>query len=236
MHAMQPLSPHSLTLEGFEGPLDFLLHLIQKREIDIYEISLKEITEQFLKKLQEHLLTLDSGAEFVGITATLLWLKSKMLLPKEVGEQIELEEDPNFSIIHQLIDYCRFKQTALEWSKREFEQGHHFERGTAPIVESQKPLGIEQISLEELAALFQEALKKMPEKTLLTKEKWHTSDKIAYIRNRLKSLPQFPLREFLFSMSCKEELIVTFLAVLELLKLSEICIVRETAEIFVGRV
>ncbi len=235
MHAMQINDPASLTLDSFEGPLDFLLHLIQKKEIDIYEISLKEITEQFLRKLQEQLLNLDSGAEFVGITATLLWLKSKMLLPKEEEGDTELEEDPNFSIIHQLIDYCRFKQTAAEWGEREVEQSHHYLKGTAPFEEKQKTLGIEHITLEELAALFQEVLRKMPEKKHLTKEKWNTSDKIALIRNHLVEIPRFSLREFLFSTGCKEELIVTFLAVLELMKLSEICIVKDSSGIFVWK-
>lgn len=228
MHTMQMNDPSSLNLEGFEGPLDFLLHLVQKKEIDIYEISLKEITEQFLKKLQEQLLNLDSGAKFVGITATLLWLKSKMLLPKEEKEDLtELEEDPNFAIIHQLIDYCRFKQTAQEWGEREQEQSLHYTKGVAPLEKKTKTLGIEQISLEELSALFQEVLSRMPEKKQLFKEKWHIADKVTLIRKHLEEASHFPLREFLFTTRCKEELIVTFLAVLELMKLSEICIIKE---------
>lgn len=227
---------NTLTLEGFEGPIDFLLHLIQKKEIDIYEISIKEITEQFLKKLQEQLCNLDSGAEFIGTTATLLWLKSKMLLPKH-EEEGDLDLDPQFAIIHQLIDYCRFKQAALELGRCEQEQEGHYMRGrTAPVEGERESLGIEHVTIEELLALFQLVLRKMPETKQIAREKWLISDKIELVRNYLKESAAFSLYTFLLQTRCKGELIVTFLAVLELMKSAEVCIVREPEGIHVRRI
>ena len=135
----------SLTLENFQGPLELLYHLIQKRELDICELSLVEIIAHF----QE--LPLSLGAEFLGYSASLIWLKSRALLPKEEDLPEETIEDPGFEIIHHLIDYCRFKQAAKALHARE-------EKAFFREVASQnpkKPLGIDHISLEELAQLFQ---------------------------------------------------------------------------------
>ncbi len=228
---------NTLTLESFEGPIDFLLHLIQKKEIDIYEISLKEITDQYLQRLQElTLLNLDSGAEFVGTTATLLWLKSKLLLPQQEEDSIDtIEEDPYFSVIHHLIDYCRFKQVAKDFSEKEQQQSLQYCRGSVPYEEKEKKLGVEHISLEDLAELLKHVLEKIPEKRQLHKEKWHISDKIKTWTEKLSRNNTIVLVEALMETSCREELIVTFLAVLELMKLNRISIIRdqETSQILV---
>src|SRR5262245_41172526 len=130
---MKTLDSSTFTLDNFEGPLDFLVHLIQKDEIDIIDISLCKIIEQFCHQYKTEILksSLDSGAEFIGNIASLIWFKSKSLLP--IPEQLEnaedLEPDPRFDMIHQLLDYCRFKQAAQELTQMEQQQCAFYFRG-----------------------------------------------------------------------------------------------------------
>lgn len=221
----------TFTLDNFEGSLDFLLHLIQKNEIDIYEISIQQVTDQYLKWLQaKSFVSVDEGAEFIGTAASLILLKSKMLLPKheQVEMPIEEEIDPRFEIIHQLIDYCRFKDAAKALVERENQQGAFFMRGVDDIQES-KTLGIEHLSLSDLAALFQQVLAKATYKEFIHEEEWRVGDKLVLIRQLLKELGKIRF-DVLFSESqSREELIVTFLALLELMKLEELCVVKDAS-------
>ncbi len=224
---MKHLELDTFALDNFEGPLDFLIHLIQKSEIDICDISLQKITEQYLNKLIDGTSDVASGAEFVGTTASLLWLKSKMLLPKHEqphdAEQNEL--DPRFEMIHQLIDYCRFKQAARDLTEREQQQSGFYIRGTDP--EIKKNLGIEHLTLEDLAALFQQVVAKATTHTeLIHEENWRVSDKIIFIRHLLEDEQKIDFLALFSSDKCRDELIVTFLAILELMKLGEICVIK----------
>jgi|694.fasta_scaffold06188_10 segregation and condensation protein A len=208
-------------LTNFEGPLEFLLYLIQKDEIEIYDIPIYQIIEQFIS-LQTN--DIDKGAEFVSATAALHWLKSKFLLPKH--EQLVLEEgdpDPKFEIIHQLLEYCRYKQAAKDLGKLEMRQGLHYYRGGDGVPEIKKNLGISHLSLDELATLFRQVLARASrQKETIHGEIWKVSDKIEAIRSLLKQEEHLPFNQlFAFTMS-REELIVTFLALLELIKLGEI--------------
>lgn len=226
---MKKLDPEIFTLENFEGPLDFLLHLVQKNEIDIYDIRLQKITEQFIQRLGTASPGIDNGAEFIGLTASLMWLKSRMLLPKheQAIDPEELEQDPRFEIIHQLIEYCRFKDASKELIAREQRQNAFYSRGLdAPDIK--KNLGIEHLTLEDLAGLFQQVLAKASSQTReIHEEKWLVSDKIVWIRKRLKAEKEI-LFEVLFTPELsKEELIVIFLAVLELMKLGEARVVKD---------
>lgn len=209
-------------LENFEGPLEFLLSLIQKDEINIYDVSIQELTQQFLEKLSEwQAHYLEKGAAFVGAAAYLVWLKSKMLLPKQeqmVEEEIQ-EEDPHFEIIHHLLDYCRFKQAAKELAIRHEQQQACYFRGTnAP--EWKKPLGLNNVSLEELSSLFKEMMKRAEQsKGQIQEESWRLSDKIRSIRQLLHSQGSFAFDTLFALNKPRLELVVIFLAILELMKL-----------------
>ncbi len=209
-------------LENFEGPLEFLLSLIQKDEINIYDVSIQELTQQFLEKLSEwQAHYLEKGAEFVGTAAYLVWLKSKMLLPKQeqtMEEEIP-EEDPHFEIIHHLLDYCRFKQAAKELTIRQEQQQACYFRGShAP--EWKKPLGLNDVSLEELSSLFREMMKRSEQsKGLIQEENWRVSDKIRSIRHLLQSQNSFAFETLFAPDKSRLELVVIFLAILELMKL-----------------
>jgi len=218
------LNPETFTLDNFEGPLDLLWHLINREEIDIYQISISEIIQQYLTKQTGKYAQLDSGAEFIAIAATLNWYKSKALLPKheQQEEQNQEEElDPHFEIIHQLLDYCRFKQAAKELTERELQQSVYHSRGIEETT-IKKKLGIEHISLEDLAALFQQILAKAsPEKGIIHEEEWKVGDKILYLRECLGRKNKLEFTLVFNSDLSRMELIVTFLALLEMMKCGE---------------
>jgi segregation and condensation protein A len=228
---IQRMEYDTFALENFEGPLDFLLHLIQKNEIDIYEIPLQKIMMQYLKKLGEVIEpSVESGAEFIGTAASLLWLKSRMLLPKheQMPTAEEDELDPRFEIIHQLIDYCRFKEAAKALLHREQQQSNFYLRGGEPLPEVKKNLGIEHLSLNDLFAAFNELMVRAESKKgSINEETWRVSDKIKLLRQTLKSHSKLGFLEIFSIERPKVELIVTFLAVLELMKLGEIQIIKE---------
>lgn len=229
---MKSIEDHIFALDNFEGPLDFLLHLIQKSEIDIYEVPLHKITEQYLVKLQELISpAVDGGAEFIGLTASLLLLKSRMLLPKhEQPEALEEEIDPRFEIIHQLIEYCRFKDAAKELADLEQKQSAYFPRGIEEV-DPKKPLGIEHLSMQDLATLFQQLLAKASAHGgVIQEEVWKVSDKMFLVRQLLKDLSRIRFDVLFSPMQSRNELIVTFLAVLELMKLGELKVIKETME------
>ncbi|MEC7839165.1 MAG: segregation/condensation protein A [Chlamydiota bacterium] len=220
---------YNIKLENFEGPLEFLLYLVQKDEIDIYDVRLQKITDQFITEMKES--ELELGAEFVGTLASLIWLKSKMLLPKHEQAIQEDEEgpDPHFEVIHQLIDYCRFKKAGKALVVLEKEQNAHFARGVAGDTDIKLPLGIEHLSLEDLASLFQDIMVKAEtNRGKVHEENFRVSDKISFLRHILKNTGKAAFQEIFVPGKVKEELIVTFLAVLELMKLGEACVIRET--------
>lgn len=222
----------TFSIENFQGPLELLLHLVQRSEIDIYEVSLCQIINQFLSILSEEESSLNDSSEFIATAASLMWLKSKTLLPKHeqaVEEELK-EEDPHFEIIHHLIDYCRFKQAAKRLVDCEESQKAYYVRGNEGEPWSKRNLGIEHLTLDDLALLFKEiAAKTKDQKGELYEEKWKLSDKIFQIRTMLQSAQLLKINFsdlFLVEMP-RSELIVTFLAILELMKLEEIDAVRD---------
>jgi len=230
---MTTSAAYIFTLENFEGPLDFLLQLVQKNEIDLYEISLQQIADQYLFHLKEEAIEkeIDQGAEFLHLAATLHLLKSRMLLPRqEQHEQLidSPELDLQFNVIHQLIDYCRFKEAAKSLSEREMQQGGFYSRGCDETGEPAKTLGISHVSLQDLAQLFQQLLTKA--KThhgVISDENWKVSDKIKFIRQLIDELHAISFIEMFSVEASREELIATFLALLELMKLGELLVIKE---------
>lgn len=234
---MKNLDEHILTLENFEGPVDLLLHLVQKNEMDICGIHLKEITKQYIQFLTEAAAhSLDGGAEFISTTAALMLLKSRALLPKhEADAKLSPEElDPRFEIIHYLLDYCRFKSAAEDLRTLEERQvGYHLRGMPEPIIV--KPSGVGPLSLSDLCVLFQQVLSKASDNIgFIQEEEWKVSDKIEFIREKLQEVNEIPFLVLFRSEMYRIELIITFLAVLELMKQGEIKVMRrESGEIVV---
>lgn len=217
-------------LDNFEGPLDFLLCLIQKDEIDIYEIPLKQLIQQCILKLNEWKeRQIELGAEFIGTMSYFVLLKSRMLLPQTniPLEEEALEEDPRFEIIHHLIDYCRFKQAAKELTTRQEQQSACFYRGLPDAV-YQRPFGIDHVSIEDLASIFKEMMSKAQHPIQqIHEENWRVSDKISMIRLLLKENTLFPINQLFSAQKSRLELIVIFLALLESMKLGILTVGRD---------
>lgn len=229
---MKNAAADTFSLEFFEGPLAFLLHLIQKSEINICDVPIQELTAQYLQKIKEILTpSVDTGAEFIGTAAYLLWMKSKMLLPKhEMPLSDEEDLDPSFEIIYKLLEYCQFKEAGKALARIEHEQSVFHPRGVQSLPEPQKMLGIEHLSLEDLAEHFQKIVARAAsQKRKIHEEAWRVSDKINLLRESLKSEPKIPFNRLFLGEKPKVECIVTFLAILELMKIGEIVVGRETA-------
>ncbi|GAU76982.1 ScpA family protein [Fusibacter sp. 3D3] len=226
--------------EAFEGPLDLLLHLISKDEIDIYDIPIVKITSQYLEIIKE--MDLDRSTEFLVMAATLIEIKSRMLLPEKNDpmEYYEYSEmDPRKELVKRLIEYKRFKEAAEKLRATE---------GTLDevIFKDQEELGqyVKQLSLEELNSnlesdLLTEAIRRLMSKIDrfdahrkgffkgIKRDAFTVEEKLKRIRKRLKSSDYFIFSELFDEALTKEEVVVTFLAVLELLKLKEITIEQE---------
>lgn len=232
----------TVSLENFEGPIDLLFQLIQQSEIDIYEVKLRSVTEQFLQYMAAHPLAIDRGAEFISTAAALVWLKSKTLLPAKEQEAFVSEEeddDPHFDVFRHLVDYCRFKEAAKQLSTLEKQQQGYHSRGMTVEQVSKRPLGIEHLSLEDFAGLFKVlAAKSTPKKGVVEAETWKLADKIDDLRLFLAEVKKIDFYELFSCDKVRLELIVTFLAVLELMKLGEVAVIRETAsgELFVAAI
>lgn len=217
-------------LGSFSGPLEFLIALVQNQELNIEDIPLQELTRQYAETLQNGA-DLDEGAEFVGSASLLIWLKSKQLLPQHEQPPAQEEElDPRFEIIHHLIDYCRFREAAKQLSEREQRQSAHYFRGVGGQAEVKKPLGIEHLSLDDFASLFKQLVAKASsQRGVIHEEEWRVSDKIGMLRALLADTQEIEFIRLFSSSLCREELIVTFLAVLEMMKGGEISVVKVSA-------
>jgi segregation and condensation protein A len=218
------------SLAHFEGTLDFLLCLIRKEEMDITAVPIHEIIQQFINKLQDSENEgLERGAEFIGTASYLLWLKSKVLIPSpESSHEIEeMMEDPHFEIIHHLLDYCRFKQAGKDLSRQFEKQQSTFSRRVEQP-EWKKPMGIDHLTLEELSGVFSQILTRAPAVPLTIQEEvWRVGDKIRILRGLLEVDVQFPLLGLFTGHQSRHEIVVIFLAILELMKCGELCVVKD---------
>ena len=231
-----------IKLEVFEGPLDLLLHLIDKNKINIYDIPIVDITEQYLqyiREMQEQQLEIMS--EFLVMAATLLNIKSKMLLPKEEKPQEE-EVDPRQELVQRLLEYKMYKYASYELKDRQVEaEKVVFRKKNLPpeIAEYTEainvPVLLENVNLQKLHQVFQSVLKRQKEKLdpvrssfrQIEKEEINLSEKIQEIQEYGRKYKIFSFRELLFQQISKMDTIVTFLGILELMKIGQIRIYQE---------
>lgn len=220
---------HSFVLDNFEGPLELLLCLVQKEEVDVCAITLQDLTQQ----LFSHLEAIDVGSEILHLTATLLLIKSQKLLPKGTasGEEIE-EENPRLELIQQLLDYCRFKEVAKVLTQREEVQQSFFPRASSSF-RKELGSGLEEVGLDTLKALLQEVLDKSISKPqgLISQEVWLVSDKIEWFRHLFQTRQTLSFYEVFSPDKERAELIVFFLALLELMKSQELQVFTQNSEI-----
>lgn len=231
---MQPhvdADPYKVRLEFFEGPLDLLLYLISKDEIDIYDISIERITKQYLAYIESfNLLNIDLASEFIVMAAKLMYIKSRTLLPRSVQppEEDAEEDDPRWELIRQLIEYKKFKDAAGALAERGRQQEDlfaHIPEKTEKVDPDTAPLA--EISIFDLIRAFQGVLKRFEEVHDLgdiVDDRFTVSDKMDLLLNTLQPGQSTPFKSLFVSASTKSEVIVTFLAVLELMKLNQFVI------------
>lgn len=220
----------SFTLPNFQGPLELLLYLVQKEEIDLFEIFLNDLTDQFLEHLSDSL-SMDLGTDFLSIGTTLILMKSRKLLPKtEVLSETEETEEPRIQLIEYLLEYCRLRDLTDELSSRENRERIFFCREAPPPSRAPR-LGLEEIELKDLTSLLQEILKKAPPKAhLIHQENWTVAPKIHWLKDELIRKERIDFFSLFSGDKCREELIVLFLALLELMKLQEVCLQKGLSE------
>ncbi|MBL7071132.1 MAG: segregation/condensation protein A [Candidatus Omnitrophica bacterium] len=223
---------YKVKLEIFEGPLDLLLFLIKKEEIDIYDIPVAKITDQYLEYIEMmKLLDLDIAGEFIVMAATLMQIKSKMLLPPDETPQQEMEqEDPRSELVKRLLEYRRFKDAADELAAKEAVSSQLFTRKTEerPLLETEDSPFFEA-SIFDLLTAFSKVLKEVPKDTFyrVVKDEFTVGEKMHDIFHMLVNQTRIFFSRLFSEAKSKLEIIATFLAVLELIRLKEILVIQQ---------
>ena len=218
---------YKVELDVFEGPMDLLLYLIKKDEIDIYDIPIESITKQYMAYLETFkMLNIGLAGEFLVMAANLCYIKSRMMLPKHVQppEEDADEEDPRWELIRQLIEYKKFKEAARHLGEQEEKQQSHFQRTPEKIEteeEEQRPLS-EDIGIFDLIKAFQNILDRFQDEGLgeIVDDQYTVSDKIDHLLSSIDPGGSIRFSSLFAGATSKNEMIVTFLAVLELMKLN----------------
>ena len=223
------MSQVSLKLSAFEGPLDLLMHLIESNKIDIYDIPIVEITEQYigyLRNLQEF--DMELASEFLVMAATLLQIKSRMLLPKEVREDEQEEEDPRLQLVQMLVEYRRIKGAAvnLRYLKEQADRYVQREPLFANLVERYVPSYPVQDLLLALSNVLRDSDRPL---AYIEPQAFSVQEKMAAILQRLQAHPGGFLLIDLLSSGKNGEKVAAFLGVLELLKMGLITITQHAA-------
>ncbi|MCI5649311.1 MAG: segregation and condensation protein A [Fusicatenibacter sp.] len=229
-------------LPVFEGPLDLLLHLIDKNKIDIYDIPIVEITDQYLDYIhQMEKEDLDVMSEFMVMAATLLDIKCKMLLPKEINEEGE-EEDPRAELVQQLLEYKMYKYMSYELRDRMNEASRSvYKEATLPreVLEYRVPVDtselLKNVSLDKLYGVYKSILKRQEDKIdpirskfgKIEKEEVSLPEKMTFVERYAVEKRKFSFESLLEAQASKVQVIVTFLAILELMKMGKIRICQE---------
>lgn len=229
-------------LQQFEGPLDLLLHLIDKNKIDIYDIPIVEITAQYMDYIRAmREANLDIMSEFLVMAATLLKIKSKMLLPIEECEEEE-EEDPRAELVKQLLEYKMYKCISYELRDRQVDANNvYFKVPTIPeeVSKYEEPVNLEDlmadVTLSKLNEIFNSVIKRQENRVdpvrskfgKIEKEEVSLDDKMNFMLEFARNNRKFSFRQLLEGQRSKMDTIVTFLVVLEMMKAGQILIVQE---------
>jgi segregation and condensation protein A len=239
------MAEYKVKFEVFEGPLDLLLYLIKKEEVDIYEVNLTRLAAQFIEYIETmRLLDLEIAGEFLVMASTLMYIKSRELLPVEQRAEVEGEEDgedPRWELIRQLVEYKKFKDAASQLQVLEARQADvfarvpaklEFERETAPP----KP----DVSIFDLVNAVNAVLKRFTKREDLRdifEDKWSVSEKIEQLVRMIHERASIKFSELFEGVTSRTEVVVTFLALLELIRLKQLTAMQREpfAEIEISR-
>lgn len=222
-----------VTIDNFDGPLDLLLHLIKEQDIDIYDIKIEDITKQYLDYIR-HMkeLNLEIASEYLVMASELIEMKSKMLLPKKKEkEDDDYEEDPRELLIERLLAYKRYKEVTSEFKDLELTRKMVFTREPDNLNRYVKEdENSEELGAADLIDAFNNLLKRKeldrPIATKITKKELSVTEKVNKIKNILRNKKKINFED-IFEVSTKEEVIISFLSVLEMVKKDEILLTQE---------
>ncbi|MBU2541547.1 MAG: segregation/condensation protein A [Candidatus Omnitrophica bacterium] len=218
---------YKIKLDIFEGPLDLLLYLIKRNDLNIYDIPIAKVTEQYIQYLElMRLLDLGIASEFLVMAATLIEIKSKMLLPRDPEQEEDIEEDPRQELIQRLLEYQKYKEAAEDLRKREQIYKDVFSRNSDSSEEKQDGEVFFEASLFDLISAFSKALKDVPKEVFyeIVKDEFTVEEKIHDILRMLLNAPLVYLNDIFSKAKNKLEIVANFLAILELIRLQEIVV------------
>jgi len=228
---------YKVQFEVFEGPLDLLLYLIKQEEVDIYEVNLTKLATQFIAHIDlMREFDLEIAGEFLVMASTLMYIKSRELLP--VDQQVVVEgedegEDPRWELIRQLVEYKKFKDAAAQLQVREGEQENIFPRVPGKIEFAAAPTAVPTVSIFDLLNAVNLVLQRFTKRDESSREiyedKWTVSEKIEYVMSVLNSRPSVRFAELFENASSRTEVICTFLALLELIRLKQLACTQPEA-------
>jgi segregation and condensation protein A len=231
------MSEYKVKFEVFEGPLDLLLYLIKKDEVDIYEVNLTRLATQFIEYIDTlRLLDLEIAGEFLVMASTLMYIKSRELLPVDQQVQTEGEddgEDPRWELIRQLVEYKKFKDAAAQLQVLELRQEDVFPRLPgkpefgAPVAPPRA-----EVSIFDLVNAVNSILQRFNKREDLRdifEDKWSVSEKIEHLMRAITARDRLKFSELFEGVTSRSEVVVTFLALLELIRLKQIAITQREA-------
>jgi len=231
------MAEYKVKFEVFEGPLDLLLYLIKREEVDIYEVNLTALATQFIEYIETmRLLDLEVAGEFLVMAATLMYIKSRELLP--VDQQVETEgedegEDPRWELIRQLVEYKKFKDAAIQLQSREAEQENVFPRRPGkPDLAPEAPFPKTEVSLFDLVNAVSSVLKRLSQREdarEIYQDKWTVSEKIEHLMRLAGERSPLKFSDLFEGAVTRSEVVCTFLALLELIRLRQLVAVQQEA-------
>jgi segregation and condensation protein A len=227
---VRPRPGVTFRLPRFEGPLDLLLHLIKRDEIDIYDIPIARITEQYLSYLElMRMLDLDVAGEFLVMAATLMRIKARMLLPLPGADAEEDEGDPREELVQRLIEYRLYKEASGSLKTHEGERRAIFERGMVPSEDDAGPLPLAPATLFDLLEALNRVMARRPERTVyeVRTEVWDIEDKMSLITRAVAESGRVRFSELMAHAQARMEIVVSFMALLELIKMGQVVVIQE---------
>ncbi len=227
------MADYKVKFEVFEGPLDLLLYLIKKEEVDIYEVNLTRLATQFIEYIETmRLLDLEIAGEFLVMAATLMYIKSRELLPVDQQVQVEGEEDgedPRWELIRQLVEYKKFKDAAAKLQLLEARQEDVFPRLPGKLEFEPEQRLSSDASIFDLVNAVNAVLKRFGQREDLRdifEDKWTVSEKIEQLMKLTDAGTQLRFSDLFETMTSRSEVVVTFLALLELIRLKQLVAIQ----------
>lgn len=223
---------YKVTINDFEGPMDLLLHLVKENNIDIIELNVEEIAEQYLKYIEEaEELNLDIASEYLTLAAELIEIKSMSLLPKKVVVEDDYEEDPRENLIARLIEYQKYKEVTKDLKELEEQRKHFYSKSPSNLKEfkENEEMNYGDLTMDLLMNAFQKFLDRKEEEkplnTKITKKEYSVSARSREIKDVLKKRKKVEFEE-LFEIVTKDYVVVTFLSILSMAKKGELIITQ----------